>query len=163
MKRYLGLVLPCILFGGCLAGCAQNAANLAGYSNPSVQIKAGLFSKTLLIGTNFNGEATYDPETGKFHVKVASAPEGVIAAEGERADHLVPLREIERMRIVETHKAIGETITKTIDLISAAAMTGSTQIVESVMQAAVPVLQGSALSLEGLGSANLGSPTQPPD
>ncbi len=24
MKRYLGSILPCILFGGCLAGCVTN-------------------------------------------------------------------------------------------------------------------------------------------
>ena len=115
-----GLILSgivCLVIGSCLScGCMIDAGKLAGFSNPKLDMSydAGRGKFDLEAGTDFQGKAEghYNPETKQIDatIEVGSTASPVVQAEGERADHLVALRQIEATMLVEMHRLVGENI-----------------------------------------------------
>jgi len=159
-----------VLVGGCLltGGCGmQNASGLAGYSNPTLKMKKGIFGSMYFeAGTNFTGdvEAKYNPETGQFELSgtVGSDASGVVGAEGERADHLVELRRIEADYLIRSQEIVGENFQAFGNMLAVAAAGGG-DAVSKVIDATVPILAGSGgtIDLGKLGGASLNLGTTP--
>lgn len=167
----LGGLASLATFGaGCLTtqgGCVQTAADLAGFQPTGVDIRHGWFSGTRVTindRAQAKGDLEYDPATGKVvvHFEGNTDPASVIGAQGERADHLIRLREIEAERIVETHKAIGANIRSAIDGLAMAMAVGG-DAGQKWIDAVGPILKGSAVSIDGLGDVRIGEPVVTPD
>lgn len=171
-QSLLSLVSTLLLaIGTCTSstGCVESSKWLAGYSNPSSKVSyhwlTGFRAET---GADFEGTlvGTYNPETKELSINLAvnSDPTTVIAAEGERADHLVRLHEL----VNERHRIVGENF-QAFGTMLAIAAAGGGDAVATVIDAAAPILKGSAIGLDiaGLGTinANLGAadPTPPPE
>ena len=159
--------LACVMLWHC-GGCLNlaSARHLAGFTEPKLVVKKTWNGFYAEAGTDFNGtiDATYDPATNAFTLKgqVNSNASGVITAEGERADHILELRKAEIAGTVEVQRLVGENF-KAFGTVLALAAAGGGDAVAKVVDAAAPILKGSAanLSLVGLGAAgiNLGAPT----
>jgi len=164
-KAYFTAFLACVVLWHC-AGCLIDAGKLAGYSNPKASVRYNPWTKSFEAeaGTDFAGklDGSYNPETKAFelHVDVASGVSPVVAAEGERADHLIELRKIEATYLLEAQKAVGENF-KAFGQMLAIAAAGGGEAVAKVVDAAAPILKGSALGL-GAFSARLGAATGEP-
>ena len=146
-----GLILSSLTGGAtCLSGgCVMDARQLAGYSNPSVEVHRGIFGTTVKVPTNFEGDATgeYNPETKmfKFAVKVRSDVSGVLNAEAARiTDQFVQLRKDEAARVVEQHRIAGETIKAVASTVMGALAAGKPEVangfVNSIGPALVPMM-----------------------
>lgn len=113
LRMFVGLVLLLPL------GCASSAHRMFGTSNPSVSVSHNwLLGTQVEIGTDFQGEASgkYSPATKEleFSVKVASAPQMVIAAEAERINHMEKIREMEFAMLLEQTKAMTGMVNATV-------------------------------------------------
>lgn len=128
-------------------GCLVDASKLAGFSNPSLEVKRTPWGFTFKAGSDFKGEgsAEYNPETGQFkgHVLVTSDPTPVINAEASRADHLVELRRIETTYYLEAQKTVGENFQAFGNMLAIAAQGGGAAVAK-VVESAAPLLTASA-------------------
>lgn len=143
------------------------ADKMAGYSNPKLKVVRTWNGFSAEAGTNFNGDVDveYDPETKRFHLKgkVASDASGVVGAEGERADHLIRLREVEseflqaKMQYaLESQRIIGQNFQAFGSMLAIATAAGG-DAVKKVVDAAAPILAGSKIDIAGMGGASLGT------
>lgn len=147
-----------------LCGCMVDASKLAGYSNPSAEISySPLWGFRARTGADFTGdfEGHYNPETGAIDVvaTVGVNASQVVGAEGERADHLVKLREIETAYLLESQKTVGDNFQAFGQLLAIATAAGG-DAARQVIEAGIPILQGSRVRVDipGVGGAeaNLG-------
>ncbi len=148
-------------------GCLVDASKLAGFSNPSLEVKRTPWGFAFKAGSDFKGEgsAEYNPETGQFkgHVLVTSDPTPVINAEASRADHLVELRRIETTYYLEAQKTVGENFQAFGNMLAIAAQGGGAAVAK-VVESAAPLLSASAPllgTLMGPVNALAGVATQP--
>ena len=163
-NHQLGQWTAVAAMGVLCSGCLIDAGKLAGFSNPKVKISKTWGGVDVEVGTDFTGKAVgeYDPETKKikFEVEVNSGVSSVVNAEGLRADHLIELRKIEATYYLEAQKAAGENF-KAFGTMLAIATAAGGDAVAKVVDAAGPILKGSAISLPAGIGATLGS-TGPP-
>ena len=117
LARIAGAIgaLLSVLSSSCLStGCImpQGIQELAGIkaTAPAITAKKTWGGFFVEVGTNFTGEAEYEttPEGIKVKVKVDSQAGDVTKAQGERAQMLEGLREIERARIIEQQNAMNQ-------------------------------------------------------
>lgn len=161
------LIFVCTLaVGMCLnAGCLVDAGKLAGFSNPKLIVKKTMTGFYAEAGSDFNGHliADFDPETNKFHIDgtVSSNVSGVVTAEGERADHIIELRKSEMNYLVESQRLVGENMKAAGQMLALAAVGGG-EAVAKMVDAAAPILKGSALNLPGGFGATIGAAPLPP-
>jgi hypothetical protein len=157
----------CIANMGCTIALLP-ADKLAGFSNPKLRVTRTWGGFTAEAGTNFEGDVDvqYDPETKAFRLvgKIVSDVSGVVGAEGERADHLVALREIEsdflkaKMQYaLESQRIVGENFQAFGTMLAIATAAGG-DAVQKVINAAVPILAGSKVDIAGVVGASLGTP-----
>jgi len=132
-------------------GCLVSAEHLAGFSNPKLKVKKSALGFSAEADTDFAGKlkADYNPETKQFSIdaEINSDAGTVIAAQGERADHLIELRKIEATYLLEAQKAVGENF-KAFGQMLAIAAAGGGDGLKKVIDAAAPILAGSAGALE---------------
>lgn len=158
MKRILFLL--CIAASGCLStGCLVDAGKLAGFTDPKAKIKyRGLSAE---VGTDFVGhmDGHYNAETKQIDlvVDVSSNASARVSAEGERADHIVELRRIETAYYLEAQKQVGKNFEAFGTMLAIAATAGG-DAVAKVIDAAAPILKGSAITLPGGIGGTLGQP-----
>lgn len=165
MTVALAVIFTCIT-----SGCGLiDSRKLAGYYDPKLVVKKTIWGFEAEVSTDFSGtiDATYNPETHEFILKgqVNSNSASVLAAQGERADHLVQMRLEEMKMVVERDRLVGENFKAFGQMIAIAAMGGG-DAVAKVVDAAAPILKGSGgsfnSSLLGAGKINLGESTPPP-
>ena len=152
---------------GLCGGCLVDASKLAGYSNPSTDVSYNPWTKSFhaRTGADFTGtlDGEYDPDTKRVRVKleVGSNASGVVQAEGERAEHLVELRKLETQYLIESQRIVGDNF-RAFGQMLAIAAAGGGEAVAKMVDAAAPILKGSALKVNGLGSIGLGETVGPP-
>ena len=145
-----GLILSSLTGASCLSGgCVMDARQLAGYSNPSVEVRHGIFGTTVKVGTNAGIKASgrYNTKTGdaSFEVDANSDVSGVVSAEGARiTQEFIQLRKDEAARVVEQHRIAGETIKAVASTVMGALAAGKPEVangfVNSIGPALVPMM-----------------------
>lgn len=151
------------LFCNCLnTGClnSMDALKLAGFSNPKIKVTKNIFGFSAEAGTDLNGtiDVTYNPETGTITLKgsVNSNAANVVTAEGERADHIAAMQIEQMKQVTERHRIVGENMKAAGQMMALAATAGGDAL-SKVIDATAPILAGSAIDINGIGSAQLGA------
>lgn len=167
-----GLATLATFGAGCLTtqgGCVQTAEDLAGFQRTGVDIRHGWFIGTRVTindKAQATGDLEYDPETGRIivHFEGNTDPTSIIGAQGERADHLIRLREIESQRVVEQHRiawAGANQLAQSLTNGLTAAIGLGAPVAEKFLDQAGPLMRSAADALSGLPSEPLaegGSP-----